>query len=226
MGRHSRHAFLLVVAALAIPACGGGHGDGNKNSGGGSTSNELFKEDFDGAFPGTSWSTPFTTGTGTTVEIDHSGDPALRMTTSSDPSFVGTTTTSSFNSRPVTVSVKIAATGSGEGSGGIAILDHLGASIAAAEWHAATPSGLTFRIQSETNPTPVAVPLSGSGFHTFTFKVTSSGDSSWSLDGTEVMNHGGFPNDMVRVQIYDNIGSTSATTFAVFKFDDLMITSP
>jgi hypothetical protein len=229
MGRHSRQAFLLLVSALAIPACGGGHGDGNKTSaggGGGTSSNELFKEDFDGAFPGTAWSAPFTTGSGTSVEIDHSGDPALRVTTSSDPSFVGTTTTGSFNSRPMTVSVKIAASGSGEGSGGIAIVDHLGASIAAAEWHAATPSGLTFRIQSSTNPTPVAVPLAGSGFHTFTFSVTASGEASWSLDGTEVMTHGGFPSDMVRVQLYDNIGSTSATTFAAFTFDDLSITSP
>jgi hypothetical protein len=160
------------------------------------------------------------------MEIENSGDPALQVTTSADPSFIGTTTTGSYTSRPLTVSVKIAATGTGEGSGGVAILDHLGASIAAAEWHAATPSALTFRIQSETNATPVAVPLPGSGFHTFTFSVTSAGVASWSLDGTEVMTRGDFPNDMVRVQLYDNIASTSASTFAVFKFDDLSITSP
>lgn len=228
MVRFSRQAFLLFFAALAIPACGGG-GDGNSNGnnpGGPPQSQELFKEDFSGAFPGTSWSSPFSTGSGTSVQIDSSaGDPALRMTTTSGPAFVGTTTTASYSSRPLTVSVKISATGSGEGSGGIAILDHLGASIAAAEWHAATPSALTFRIQSETNPTPVAVPLPGSGFHTFTFAVTSSGEASWSLDGTEVMNNAGFPNDMVRVQLYDNISSSSAS-FALFRYDDLSVTSP
>ena len=78
---------------------------------------------------------------------------------------------------------------------------------------------------SHLNPTPVAVPLSGSGFHTFTFSVTSAGDASWSLDGTVVMSHPGFPSDMVRVQLYDNISAT-ATTFAVFRFDTLSVTSP
>ena len=72
----------------------------------------------------------------------------------------------------------------------------------------------------------MAVPLAGSGFHTFTFAVTASGEATWSLDGTVVMTHAGFPNDMVRVQLYDNIGSAAATTFATFKFDDLSITSP
>jgi len=107
-----------------------------------------------------------------------------------------------------------------------AILDHLGASIAAAEWHAATPSALTFRILTTMNPSPVAVPLAGSGFHTITFSVTSAGEASWALDGTVVMTVSGFPNDMVRVQLYDNIGATSTTSFAQFRFDDVLITSP
>jgi hypothetical protein len=230
MVRYSRTALLLAFAALAIPACGnGGGGDGKSgggNSGGGSTPQSLFKEDFDGAFPGTAWSAPFATGTGTSIEIDSAGDPALRMTTTDGPSFVGTTTTTSYSSRPVTISVRMSATGTGEGSGGIAILDHLGASVAAAEWHAATPSALTFRIQSTTNPSPVAVPLAGSGFHTFEFSVTSAGEATWSLDGTVVMTRAGFPSDMVKVQLYDNIASSTATTFAVFKFDDLSITTP
>jgi hypothetical protein len=229
MVRNGRHAVLLIVAALAIPACGdgGGGGGGGNNSGGGSRSQPLFEETFDGAFPGTSWSAPFSVGSGTSIQIASTGgDPALEMTTTSDPSFVGTTTTDEFSSRPMTVSVRMAATGSGEGSGGIAILDHLGAAVAAAEWHAATPSALTFRIENETNPSPVAVPLAGSGFHTFTFTVTASGEASWSLDGTVVMTRGGFPNDLVRVQLYDNISTALATDFAVFMFDDLQITSP
>jgi hypothetical protein len=221
MVRFSRQAFLLALAALAIPACGGG-GDG-----GGSNSQTLFKEDFGGAFPGTSWTAPFSTAAGTSVQIDNSGgDATLRMTTTADPAFVGTTTTMSFNSRPMTVQVKVSATGSGEGSGGIAILDHLGASVAAAEWHAATPSALTFRILSTTNPSPVPVPLSDSGFHTFTFSVTASGEATWKLDGTTVMTESGFPDDLVRVQLYDNISSTSGSSFALFRFDDVLVTSP
>ena len=223
MVRFGRQVLLLALASLAIPACGGG----NNDSGGSGQSKELFKEDFSGAFPGTSWSTPFSTGSGTSIEIDSSGgDEALRMTTTDDPSFVGTTTMISFASRPMTLTVKISETGSGEGSGGVAVLDHNGASIAAAEWHAATPSALTFRILSTTNPTPVAVPLSGSGFHTFTFTVSASGEASWKLDGTLVMTVSGFPDDMVKVQLYDNISSTSASSFALFRFDDVTLTSP
>ena len=234
MVRYSRQAFLLALAAFAIPACGKGGGDDSSSSsstggsGGGGTgsSNSLLKEDFDGAFPGTTWSAPFSTGSGTSMTIDSTtGDPALRMTTTAAPSFIGTTTTTTYTSRPITCSVRVSATGTGEGSGGIAILDHLGASIAAAEWHAATPSALTFRILSTTNPTPVAVPLAGSGFHTFAFTVTGAGEASWMLDGTVVMTRSGFPSDMVSVQLYDNAAAAGAS-FAVFRFDDVAISSP
>jgi hypothetical protein len=226
MVRYGRQFFLLALAALAIPACGGG-GNDSSGSSSGASSQPLFKETFDGAFPGTAWSAPFSTGAGTSIQIDSAGgDPALRMTSTDDPAFVGTTTTASFSSRPITVSVQMSATGSGEGSGGIAILDHNGASIAAAEWHAATPSALTFRILTTTNPSPVAVPLAGSGFHTFTFTCTSSGEAQWLLDGTPVMSKSGFPSDMVRVQIYDNISSSGGSSFAEFRFDDVTITSP
>ena len=221
MVRFVRQAILLAFAALAIPACGGG-GDG-----GGSKSQTLFKEDFAGAFPGTSWTAPFSTAAGTSVQIDNSGgDATLRMTTTADPAFVGTTTTMEFNSRPMTVTVEVSATGSGEGSGGIAILDHLGAAVAAAEWHAATPSALTFRILSTTNPNPVPVPLADSGFHKFTFSVDASGEATWKIDGTTVMTESGFPDDLVRVQLYDNISSTSGSSFALFRFDNVLVTSP
>jgi hypothetical protein len=222
MVRFSRQAILLALAALAIPACGGDGGGG-----GGGSSQTLFKEDFSGAFPGTAWTAPFSTAAGTSVQIDNSGgDATLRMTTTADPAFVGTTTTMEFNSRPMTVSVQISATGSGEGSGGIAILDHLGASVAAAEWHAATPSALTFRILSTTNPSPIAVPLADSGFHRFTFSVDDAGEATWKIDGTTVMTVSGFPDDLVRVQLYDNISSTSASSFALFRFDNVEVTAP
>lgn len=219
MVRNTWHAFLLVAAALVVPACGDGDG-------GGGSSQVLFKEDFEGAFPGTSWSAPFSIGGGTDVDIDSAGgDSALRMTTTSDPAFVGTTTLASFASRPVTVSVRMAASGSGEGSGGIAILDATGVAVAAAEWHQATPSALTFRILDSVNPNPVAVPV-GSGFHNFTFKVDKSGEATWSFDGTVIMTRAGFPDTMIRVQLYDNISTATATSFASFRFDDVTVTSP
>jgi hypothetical protein len=231
MKRPGKSAFTLCAAAMAalvVPACGGKNSSDTGGAPSGTPSvTTLFSEDFSKAFPGTSWSAPFTSGSGTSVMVDSStGDPepSLAMTTSGSPSFVGTTTIMSFSSRPATFSVQISVTGSGEGSGGIAIIDHTGVSVAAAEWHAATPSALTFRIQGTVNPTPVAVPLSGSGFHTFSFTVDSMGGATWRVDSAPVMSMGGFPSDMMRLQLYDNIPTGS--TFATFRFDNISISSP
>jgi hypothetical protein len=222
------HLLALAVLGLLIPACGGGKGSGGGGGSGSSSAGPLFSEDFSKAFPGTDWSSPFATGTGTSIQIDSvTGNPApsLAMTTTQGRSFVGTTSTMTFSSRPSTFTVQMSATGDGQGSGGIAILDHGGVSVAAAEWHAATPSGLFFRILGTTNSTPVAVPLSGSGFHTFTFSVDAAGNASWRIDSTLVMSLGGFPSDMMRLQLYDNI-STAGTTFATFRFDNVSVSSP
>lgn len=223
--------YLGATAALGVllPACGGNNGGGGNSSGGSSAPTPLFTEDFGKAFPGTAWSAPFTQGSGTSIQIDAAtGNPApsLAMTTTSGASFVGTTTTMSFSSRPSTVSVQISATGTGQGSGGVAILDHTGVSVAAAEWHAATPSALTFRILGTTNANPIPVPLPGSGFHTFTFSVDAAGTAVWMIDSSPVMTLGGFPDDMMRLQLYDNILSGGTGGFATFRFDNVTITSP
>jgi len=222
------HLLAFAILALVVPACGGNSKSSSGGSGGSSSAGPLFSEDFSKAFPGSDWSSPFTTGAGTSIQIDAStGNPApsLAMTTTQGNSFVGTTGTMSFASRPSTFNVQMSATGSGEGSGGIAILDHLGVSVAAAEWHAAAPSALTFRILGTTNSTPVAVPLAGSGFHTFTFSVDASGNASWRIDSSLVMTLGGFPDDVLRLQLYDNI-PTAAATFATFHFDNVSVSSP
>ncbi len=230
MKRFGTSAFTVGAAALLaliLPACGGNHDSSAPASSGSPSATTLFSEDFSKAFPGTTWSAPFSTGSGTSIQVDAANgnpEPSLAMTSSADHAFVGTTTTMSFSSRPATFNVQMTASGSGEGSGGIAIVDHTGVSVAAAEWHAATPSALTFRILGTTNPNPVAVPLSGSGFHTFTFSVDASGNATWLVDSTPVMSLGGFPSDMVRLQLYDNIPTGS--TFATFRFDNISITSP
>jgi hypothetical protein len=233
MRRFGTSAWRLGAAALLallVPACGGGNQKSSgtpATSGGASSASALFSEDFSKAFPGTSWSAPFTTGGGTSIEVDDSvgnPEPSLAMTSSAAPAFVGTTTTMTFNSHPITMSVQMSASGSGEGSGGFAIVDHTGVSVAAAEWHAATPSGLTFRIMGTINPNPVAVPLAGSGFHSFSFSVDAAGNATWRLDSTPVMTLAGFPSDMMRLQLYDNI--PTGTTFATFRFDNILVTSP
>jgi len=225
MKRFGTSASTLAAAgilALILPACGGNNkSDAPATSSGAASVTTLFSDDFSKAFPGTTWSAPFTLGSGTSIQVD-SG--ALAMTSSASPSFVGTTTTMSFASRPATFNVQVMATGTGEGSGGISIVDHTGVSVAAAEWHAATPSALTFRILSTVNPDPVAAPLVGSGFHTFTLAVDAAGNATWSIDSTPVMSLGGFPTDMMHLQLYDNIAGGSS--FATFHFDNILITSP
>jgi hypothetical protein len=225
MKRFGRSVSTLAAAgilALILPACGGNNkSDAPATASGTASVTTLFSEDFSKAFPGTTWSAPFSTGSGTSIQVD-SG--TLAMTTSASPRFVGTTTTTSFASRPATFNVQIMATGTGEGSGGISIVDPTGLSVAAAEWHAASPSALTFRILSTMNTDPVAAPLVGSGFHTFTFSVDAAGNATWSVDSTPVMSLGGFPADMMRLQLYDNI--TAGSSFATFRFDNVLITSP
>jgi hypothetical protein len=229
LGTLALHLCATAFLGLLLPACGGDNDhDENVNPGGSSSPTPLFSEDFGKAFPGTAWSSPFMAGGGAAVQVDTAeGNPApsLAMTSTSGGSFVGTTTTMSFASRPSTFSVQMSAAGTGEGSGGIAILDPAGVSVAAAEWHAATPSALTFRILGTTNASPVAVPLSGSGFHTFTFTVDAAGNATWRVDASTVMSLSGFPSDTMRVQLYDNIASGGAS-FATFRFDNVTVSSP
>jgi hypothetical protein len=230
MKRFCKPAFALgatAILGLLVPACGGNNGTDSSPSSSASSVTTLFSDDFSKAFPGTTWSPPFSTGSGATIAIDAgtgNPQPSLAMTSTEAPAFVGTTTTMTFSSHSATWSVQVMASGSGEGSGGIAILDHTGVSVAAAEWHAAAPSALTFRIQSTVNPSPVSAPLAGSGFHTFSFSVDSAGKATWKVDATPVMSLGGFPTDMMRLQLYDNIPSGS--TFETFHFDNILVTSP
>src|SRR5262245_1748548 len=108
--RHGIPALLLLAAALLIPACGDNSKPAPAPSG--TTSNVLFSEDFSTVFPGTNWTPVLTTGSGATAIVDGSSGvpaPSLAMTTSSDPSSVATTTVMAFASRPLTITVQMAA---------------------------------------------------------------------------------------------------------------------
>src|SRR5262249_30755227 len=75
LGPLALHLFSLAALGLLVPACGGKN-DGGGGGGGASSSSAtaLFSEEFNGAFPGTSWSPP---GGGGIVQIDSAnGDPA------------------------------------------------------------------------------------------------------------------------------------------------------
>lgn len=220
-----RKAFALVALAFLIPACG----DDNDGPAVASSGSVLFEEDFATVFPGTRWTPAFTTGSGASMIVDGAegnAAPSLAMTTTGDPAFISTNVVMTFASRPLTVSVQMSADDDHEGSGGIAILDSLGNSIAAAEWHPATPGAVTLRILSTT--LGISPPAPKSGFHTFTFSVTSTGEASWRIDNAAVpaMTESGFPSDTVSVQLYDNIPSTPSSEYATFRFDNLTVSSP
>src|SRR6185503_18299353 len=111
----------LALAGLIVPACGGDHPSKSTPPGGSSPATPLFSEPRSRALPGTDWSATCTLGRGASVQVDAAdGNPApsLALTTTSAGSFVGTTTTLSFESRPSTFTVQMSSTGSGEGSGG------------------------------------------------------------------------------------------------------------
>jgi hypothetical protein len=225
---HHFKASLLLAAALLIPACGNGDKE-DPAPAGAAAGNVLFSEEFDTVFPGTRWTPAFKTGSGTSAVVDGtagSPGPSLALTTTDGPSFISTDTTMTFASLPMTVSVQIAASSADEGTGGVAILDSTGASIAAAEWHAAAPGAITLRILGTT--LGVTPPTPGAGFHTFTLAVTASGEASWSIDGAAIpaMTQSGFPSDMIRVQLYDLIASPAAASFATYRFDNVTVTSP
>ena len=227
--RHGIPALLLIAAALLIPACGDNSKPAPAPSSSSPTPNVLFSEDFSTVFPGTQWTPVLTTGSGATAIVDGSAGtpgPSLAMTTSADPSSVATTTVMAFASRPLTVTVQMSASSDAEGSGGIGIFDSVGMPIAVAEWHPASPGAITLRILG--NTLGVTPPSPGGAFHTFRFSVTDTGEASWTLDGAGIpaMTQSGFPSDLVNVQLYDSIPSTAATTYAVFRFDNVTVTSP
>jgi hypothetical protein len=227
--RYGTPALLLLAAALLIPACGDNSKPAPAPTGSSPTSNVLFSEDFSTVFPGTNWTPVLTTGAGASAIVDGSmgsPGPSLAMMTSSPSSSVATTTVLAFASRSLTVTVQMSASNDAEGSGGIGIFDSKGMPLAVAEWHPASPGAITLRILG--NTLGITPPSPGATFHAFQFKVTDSGEASWTLDGAGVpaMTQSGFPSDMVNVQLYDNILSPGASSFAVFRFDNVTVTSP
>ncbi|RPH39741.1 MAG: hypothetical protein EHM91_11955, partial [Planctomycetota bacterium] len=84
-----RRIAMIAAAGLLLPACGG---DEFKS---GST---LFAERFNGAFPGTSWTTPVVTGSPTVSLDGTTGEPApsLKMTTTTATATAKTNTILGF----------------------------------------------------------------------------------------------------------------------------------
>jgi hypothetical protein len=208
----------IAVAAMLIPACSKGI----------QAAGFLMLEGF-GVFPGTNWTGPSTTN-GATAALGGVGSPApaLEMGVGTTlPSTASTTTTLAFNNPNVTISVHMAslALAAGDtGVGTISILDSTPAVIATASWNT-TSDLLTLHINLGTADVTVPLTADGTTFHRIVFNVDSAGTASWSVDNAApVVTRALFPAGMLKVQL--DAAWTTGTTFAVFRFDNVNVTSP
>ena len=203
---------LLAGLVLIVPACGGDT----------SVPAPLLSENFNGAFPGTTWTTPTTTGT-TAPTFDVSGS-MLRYEASVASSSASTTTTSSFTNPNVTFSLQMSATAAAgeEGVGTIEILNGTNVVVASMTW---TPK----------NGTPVAYTLGGSAAGTssppsdgalnlFRFNVNSGGTATWTFNNTLVSTLPGFAAGPLKLRI--GASSGTGTMWPEFVFDTITVTSP
>jgi hypothetical protein len=214
----SRRIVLIAVAALCLPACG-------KDVKSGTT---LFAERFNGAFPGTSWTAPATTGAPTVSLDGTTGNPApsLKMTTTTATATARTETTTAFNNPTLSVSVNVAAQSSATseiGTATVAILDSTPAVVASATWDNTT-NLITFSIPGGSADQTVAV-TANSTFQRVLFNVSPSGTATWIFNnGAVLVSRTGFPAGLLKVELSSTFGG--GTAWPSFFFDTVTVTSP
>jgi hypothetical protein len=206
---------LLVALVLIVPACG------NANISG---SAPLLSETFSGSFPGTNWTAPVPTGaTAPTVQI--SGG-VLAFTAAVQPSSATTTSAMSFNNPSVTFSVQLGANVTA-GATGIATIEILNGSntvVAFYSWDVGGNSNI-YSINTVADPTPPPAPAADGTLTTFQLNVNSSGIVTWSHNNVPVAS-GTTPLPAGPLKIRLGGSWSSGTTFAVFDFDNVVVTSP
>jgi hypothetical protein len=199
---------------------------GSACSGDRSVGAPLLTEGFNSTFPGTNWTVPTTTGSGTSTAIVNTGDPALTFsTTGPTASSSSTTTLGSFNNPNLTIVVQEAVTTATPGLAGvstIAIVDGSNAVQATAAWDNASGT-VSFTIATLPGPLTATLPSDGS-FHTFKFSVDSAGTATWILDGATKQTTLNFPAGMLKLRLSASFPAGSA--WPVFSFDNISVTSP
>lgn len=209
-------AWLLLAAAVLVPAC---HGDG----GGGGGSPALFSDDFNRSDVGAGWNS--TTNAGGSAGIDAgqgSPAPGLMLSANQSAGTAGATSTMTFTA-PFTASVDVDSLNTADGSGGVAFVDASGTQVASASWSAASGGGITFGIGGNSATSP-----STSGFQRIGLRVDSLGNATWTLDGDDVLTQGGFPTGPVTMRLFTQANSVLPPGNAVpsFVFDNVSVTSP
>jgi len=198
---------------------------GSACSGDQSVGAPLLTEGFISTFPGTNWTVPTTTGSGTSTAIVNTGDPKLTFSTANPVSSSSTTTTASFNNPKLTIVVQEAvttATAGLLGSSMISIVDGANAVQATATWDNAAGT-VSFTIAGLAGPSTATLPSDGS-FHTFKFSVDAGGTATWVLDGATKQTTAPFPAGMLKLRLQAAFGTGSA--WPVFSFDNISVTSP
>jgi len=209
---------LLVLALTVIPACGQGK----------KVSPTLFSDGFNSGFPTTLWTAPVVTGSATAATDNGNGfpPPSLKMSTTAATASLKTDTLSSFNNPSVSVTVDMAALSGAAtelGSGSVAILDATPAVVASATWNNATGM-ITFHINGGAADATAAAASAGN-FHQLVFSVTSTGTATWTFDGgAALVNQGGFPAGMLKVELGATFGT--GTAWPSFFFDEITVTTP
>lgn len=207
---------LLAIAVAIVPACRGDK----------FVAASLFTEQFNGSFPGTSWTA--LTGTATAALDGTAGNPApsLKMSTTTAASSVQTETTASFSNPSLTLSVhmaNLAASAAEAGTGTISILNATPAVVASASWNNVTGQ-ITFTISGATDAV-VTAPARDGNFHRIVFNVSSAGTATWSLDnGALVITRLAFPSGMLKVRLDASFGA--GTAWPSFFYDFVNVTSP
>jgi len=203
---------VLGLLAAVVPACGGGDI---------SVPAPLLSDSFNGAFPGTAWTVPTTTGGGATVQITGG---VLTFTGSSVTSSAATTTTTAFTNPNLTVAVQmgVVATAGQNDIGKTEILDATPAVVAVLTWDAGAAS-LTYTITG-TSLSPTPPPPADGTLTQFRFAVDAAGTASWSRSNAPIGTKAAFPAGPLKVRLGGSFGASA--TWPEFHFDNVTVTSP
>ncbi|HLY08377.1 MAG TPA: hypothetical protein VKW04_03620 [Planctomycetota bacterium] len=204
---------LFVLLVLAVPACGSNL----------SVPAPLLTDTFSGTFPAPNWTTPATTGTGTTTQITGG---VLAFTATVQPSSSTTSTVASFNNPGVSFQVQAAATGAGAkpGIATIEILDHTSAVVASVSWDAGAGT-IAYSIAGSLLTPAVAPPPADGTFTAFRFSVDSMGTASWSHNNVLLATKASFPAGLLTLRL-GATWSSGAAPFAEIDFDNVTVTNP
>jgi hypothetical protein len=205
-------ALLLSAAALAVPACGGNI----------SVPAPLLDEQFNGGFPGSNWTTPATSGPGTTVQIVG----ARLAFTTANPSISATTTTlMSFTNPNLTMDFQVAIKAlapADQGAATVDILNSTPAVVASMVWDSPTQM-VTFKILG-TTVASIAAPLNDGSLSGFRFAVDSMGQAAWFFSNVQQGTSAALPGGPLTLRIGAAFGT--GTQWPEIDFDNITVARP